>query len=83
MMEHSFRKYINLVEGFSPSKHEMNPGQVRDLADNAANVAVKHIQDYLGVQSGDLAGIHFGGDNWDVIVNILAKYIQEELRDLN
>lgn len=82
-MEHSIRKYINLVEGFDPSRHEMNPDQVRDLADNAANAAVKHIQDVLGVQTGDLAGMHFSGDNWDIMVSILAKYIQEELSNSN
>ena len=82
-MENSIRKYINLFEGFDPRKHEMNPEQIRDLADTSANIAVKHIQDQLGVQTGDLAGMHFSGDNWDTIVSILADYIQEELRDLN
>jgi hypothetical protein len=77
-MEHSIRKYINLIEGFNP---RMGPEQIRDLADDAANAAVKHIQDQLGVQSGDLAGLHVSGDNWDSMVNTLAKYIQEELRD--
>ena len=80
IMKDSIRKYINLIEGFDP---RMSPDQIRDLADDAANAAVKHIQDQLGVQSGDLAGLHFSGDNWDSMINILSKYIQEELRDSN
>lgn len=80
-MKDSIRKYINLVEGFDARKHEMNPEQVRDLADNAANAAVKYIQDVLGVQTGDLAGMHFSGDNWNTLVSILAEYIQKELNN--
>jgi len=79
-MKDSIRKYINLIEGFDP---RMSPDQIRDLADDSASAAVKHIQDQLGVQSGDLAGLHFSGDNWDSMINILSKYIQEELRDSN
>lgn len=77
----SIRKYINLVEGFDTRNTAMDPKQVRNLADDAANSAVKHIQDALGIQSGDSAGLHFGGDNWDSLVDILSAYIQYELHN--
>jgi hypothetical protein len=72
MMEHSFRKYINLVEGFNPNKHEMNPDQVRQLAEGALTVAVKYIQDHLGVETGDYAGVFFTGQAEDAINDILV-----------
>jgi len=79
MMEHSIRKYINLVEGFDPTRHEMNPEQVRQLAEGALTVAVKYIQDHLGVETGDYAGVFFTGEAEDAINDILVQYINNEL----
>lgn len=75
----SIRKYINLIEGVNARNTAMGAEQIRDLADDAANSAVRHIQDALGIQSGDSAGLHFSGDNWDSLVDILSTYIQYEL----
>lgn len=82
-MENSIRKYINLFEGFDPRKHEMNPEQIRELAENALAVAVKYIQDHLNVETGDYAGVFFTGEAEDAINDILAQYIDGELRNLN
>ena len=76
-MEHSIRKYINLVEGFE----QMSPDQVRQLADNALNEAVRYIQDQLGVQTGDYAGVFFTGKAEDIINDVLVQYINGELRN--
>ena len=80
-MEHSIRKYINLVEGVEPSKHTMSPDQVRQLADDALNEAVRYIQDHLGVETGDYAGIFFTGQEEDTIIDVLARYIDGELQN--
>ena len=82
-MEQSIRKYINLVEGFDTNKHEINPEQVRQLAEGALTVAVKYIQDHLGVETGDYAGVFFTGEAEDVINDILVQYIDGELRNQN
>lgn len=80
-MENSIRKYINLFEGFDPRKHEMNPEQIRELAENALTVAVKYIQDHLNVEAGDYAGEFFTGEAEDAINDILVQYIDGELRN--
>ena len=82
-MENSIRKYMNLVEGFNPEKHEMNPEQVRQLAEGALTVAVEYIQDHLGVDTGDYAGVFFTGEAEDAINNIFVQYIDGELRNQN
>ena len=74
---------MNLVEGFNPEKHEMNPEQVRQLAEGALTVAVKYIQDHLGVETGDYAGVFFTGEAEDAINDILVQYIDGELRNQN
>jgi hypothetical protein len=65
---------------FDRDMHSMNPTQVNDLADEAANLAIKHIQDFLNVQSGDFAGRFFSGQRYDMMVRILSQYIKEELK---
>ena len=41
--------------------HYMTKDDVRDLAGDALNVACKHIQDIIGVETGDLAGMYLQG----------------------
>ena len=41
--------------------HYMTNEDVRDLAGDALNVACKHIQDIIGVETGDLAGMTLAG----------------------
>jgi hypothetical protein len=49
-----------------------------DLAMEALDVAVAHIQDKLGQEYGDTAGIFFTGRNQDVIIEIFKDYIEQE-----
>lgn len=50
-----------------------------DLAREALDVAVRHIQDKIGQKFGDEAGLFFQGRNEDVIVEIFKEYIADEL----
>lgn len=60
----------------------MNQEQMANLAWDAANEAIKVIQDRLGVESGDFAGIYFsGGDNWNALTSILFDYIHAEISE--
>lgn len=47
--------------------------------EQALHIAVKAIQDSMGVKYGDFAGIYFGGNpNWEDAVLMLDNYIQAE-----
>jgi hypothetical protein len=59
--------------------HYMTNEDVRNLAEQALDEACKHIQDVIGVQSGDVAGIYFSGNNKDAIEAVLMRYINLEL----
>jgi hypothetical protein len=60
--------------------HYMNEDNVRDLADQALNEACRHIQEVIGIDTGDLAGMFFTGENKDLIEEILREYISLELQ---
>ena len=55
--------------------HTMNPEQ---LADQAANAAIKHIQDSLNIEDGGFAGAYFSDEKWNELVNPLVEYIKAE-----
>ena len=59
----------------------MNQEQMANLAWDAANEAIKVIQDRLGVESGDFAGLYFSGDNWGALTSILVDYIRAEISE--
>lgn len=59
--------------------HYMTNEDVRNLAEQALDEACKHIQDVIGVQTGDVAGIYFSGNNKDAIEAVLMRYINLEL----
>jgi len=63
--------------------HYMTKDNVRDLAEEALNVACRHIQDVIGVETGDLAGLYFTGSPQDEIEAILRDYIIRELEAKN
>ena len=58
----------------------MTENQIQSLAEDALNVACKHMQDALGVTQGDFAGLFFGFD--DQVQKIFAEYIRGELNEL-
>lgn len=57
----------------------MTQDEMNALADEALNVACKHIQDKLGVETGDVAGLFFSGPVDEQIRIILFGYIKSEL----
>ena len=57
----------------------MNKKDIQTLAENALHEACRHIQDALGVKTGDTAGLYFTGDREDIILDILTRYIDTEL----
>ena len=57
----------------------MNKKQIQTLAENALHEACRHIQDALGVTTGDTAGLYFTGDREEIILDILTRYIDTEL----
>ena len=52
---------------------------IQTLAENALHEACRHIQDALGVTTGDTEGMFFTGDREDIILDILTRYIDTEL----
>ena len=52
-----------------------------ELAYEALNEAVLHIQNSLGVTTGDLAGLFFAGAAERDICAIFKSYIEAELRN--
>ena len=59
----------------------MTNEQIRQLADYAANEAVRHIQDKLGQTTGDFAGLYFSGPRWGELVSMLADYAAAEIME--
>ncbi len=59
--------------------HYMTGEDVSNLAEQALDEACRHIQDVIGVQTGDVAGIYFSGSNKDAIEAVLRRYINLEL----
>jgi len=57
----------------------MTKQDIQNLAENALHEACRHIQDALGIQSGDTAGLFFTGEREDIILDILTRYIDTEL----
>lgn len=54
----------------------MTQAEIDDLADDALNYAVRYIQEQLGIEHGDFAGIFFSDD---LVQNIFAEYIRGEI----
>jgi len=59
--------------------HYMTSEDVSNLAGQALDEACRHIQDVIGIQTGDVAGIYFSGNNKDAIEAVLVRYINLEL----
>ena len=52
---------------------------VEDLAGNALSMACAHIQDELGIKTGDIAGIYFASEEGEEVLHIFKKYIEREI----
>jgi len=65
-----------------PKIKRMTDAQISDLAQNAANEAIRYCQDALGVKTGDFAGLYFSnGDNWNALTTIIFDYIHQEISE--
>lgn len=51
---------------------------IEEATDAALDEGCKRIQDYLGVTSGDLAGMHFSGSGADGMREVLREYLEAE-----
>lgn len=60
--------------------HEYTNQGIEELARDALDAAALCIQDRLGVETGDLAGLFFSGNMERDIVKIFEQYIKAELR---
>jgi hypothetical protein len=59
----------------------MNKVDIKGLADEAADEAIRYIQDHLGIPTGDFAGLYFSGDKWKTITELIEGYIQAEMEN--
>ena len=59
----------------------MKTEQINQLADEAANEAVRYIQEKMDIPTGDFAGLYFSGQRWTVITQILSGYIVAEIME--
>jgi hypothetical protein len=59
----------------------MKTEQINQLADEAANEAVRYIQEKMDIPTGDFAGLYFSGQRWTVITQILSGYIVSEIME--
>lgn len=57
--------------------------KIEELANEALHDALYHIQQQLGVKSGDFAGVYFDNTRWDILVQILEGYICAEIVEGN
>jgi hypothetical protein len=62
--------------------HQYTPQGIEDLAEEALNAAVRLIQDRLGVETGDFAGLFFSGALERATKNIFQEYINAELKNV-
>ena len=53
--------------------------EIDNIAFDALEAAVLCVQEKLGQQDGDVAGLYFTGENETAILSILKSYIQTEI----
>jgi hypothetical protein len=55
--------------------------QMDDLIKDALSLALKAIQDEIGVKTGDFASVYFSGSRWQQLSQIMKDYIEAELKN--
>ena len=63
------------------SEDSDSSSDVETLANDALDAAALSIQDALGVEHGDFAGMFFAGDAGKTILEILTDYAREEMKN--
>ena len=59
--------------------HQYTEEGIAELAAEALNAAVSHIQDKLGVETGDFAGLYFSGIREEAMEAVFKQYIEQEI----
>ena len=55
------------------------PSNPAYLAEDAAHAALMHIQDAMGIETGDNASMYWSGPEWDQLITMLENYIKYEI----
>jgi hypothetical protein len=63
------------------SEDSGSSNDIETLANDALDAAALSIQDALGIEDGDFAGMFFAGDAGKTILEILTDYAREEIRN--
>jgi len=63
------------------SEDSDSSSDAEELANDALDAAALSIQDALGIEDGDFAGMFFAGDAGKTILEILTDYAREEIRN--
>jgi len=59
----------------------MNKKQIESITEDAINIALKFIQDEIGVKHGDFASVYFSGNEYYKLEKILIEYINAEIKE--
>jgi len=59
----------------------MKHTDINVLADEAANEAIRYIQEKMDIPTGDFAGMYFDQKTWAKITEILSGYIAAEIME--
>ncbi len=62
----------------------MNDEKLKQVCNEAVHHAISYVQNYLGTDAGDFAGLWFTGDNGDRLKDfewLLVEYAQSERRE--
>jgi hypothetical protein len=57
----------------------MKTEQINELSDDAANEAIRYIQQKMNIPNGHFAGLYFDDDTWGKITEIFSGYISAEI----
>lgn len=61
----------------------LNVLNAEELIKQSLNIAVRHMQDALGVKTGDIAGVFFSGANDQAVRDIFRQYVMLEIAFMN
>jgi hypothetical protein len=75
-----YRDGETLPQGVAEGQDDNYHHDAAKLAEGALDAAARYIQDELGVEFGDNAGMFFQGEAYDAIIRILTDYAEEELQ---
>lgn len=75
-----YRDGETLPRGVAEGSDDNYHHDAETLAEGALNAAARYIQDELGIETGDAAGMFFTGKNLEMIMDVLTEYAEYELQ---